>query len=470
MKAPLVRGAKGDKTTGHITHPSTGGIDMGPRLSDDRVTHFGHYWLLRCLGTCGMGEMWLACPDGRLDGGGLCVVKKPLANTFLEPDSIDRFLDEIRVSDLLDHPNIAKVIDAGDVDGVPFFALDFIEGKNLAHIAQRLREARQPFPLPLLLHLGIRVCEALAYAHRITGSNGRPLQLVHRDICPDNLVISYSGSVSLIDFGMAYSTLKEVQTFPGRIAGNTTYRSPEHARHKSVDGRSDIFSLGVVLWELASGVSPKLSKEEMDLWLKSGRPRFVSPSNYRKGIPQQLDYALMRALSNDPRDRQQKAAELGRELGAILGALAPGFERTAHRQMSQLMRSLFEETYLEERRLTARAIKAAQSMAVRASGDLFDDEPTVAVASDLASDEFDEIDESDPFDGAPASEPHLALSRARSRPAAAPGSAWPGKLAALLSSDGALRGWRGLAIGFLLAFGLSLAFAALLYALWTLLR
>lgn len=443
---------------------------MGPRHSDDRVIHFGHYWLLRRLGTCGMGEMWLACPDDGIDGEGLCVVKKPPANTFLEPDSIARFLDESRVTDLLDHPNIAKVIDSGEVEGEPFFALDFIEGKSLAHIARRLREMRAPFPLPLLIHLGIRVCDALAYAHRITGPNGRPLQLVHRDICPDNLVISYSGNVSLIDFGMAYSTLKEVQTFPGRIVGNTTYKSPEHARHKSVDGRSDIFSLGVVLWELASGVSPRMSKEEMDLWLKSGRPRFVSPSKHRKGVPQRLDYALMRALSNDPRDRQQKAAELERELRDILDALAPGFERSAQRQMSQLMRSLFEATYLEERRLTMRALKAARSMAIQQQGALFDDEPTVAVMPDLDAEEFDEIDESDPFDGEDADEAPPPPVRARSKPQAAPRPAWPGKIAALLPSDGSPGGWRSLAVGFLLAFGLSIVFATVLYAIWALLR
>ena len=90
---------------------------MGNRRSDDRVIHFGRYWLLRCLGECSMGEMWAACPDDQIDVEGLCVLKKPREHTFLEPDSIARFLDESRVSDLLEHPNIAKVIDAGDVDG-----------------------------------------------------------------------------------------------------------------------------------------------------------------------------------------------------------------------------------------------------------------------------------------------------------------------------------------------------------------
>ncbi len=443
---------------------------MGPRPFDDRVTRFGQYWLLRCLGSCGMGEMWLACPDDGLDDAALCVVKKPLANTFLEPDSIARFVDESRVSDLLDHPNIARVLDVGEVDGVPFFALEFVEGKSLAHIEQRLRELRAPFPLPLLLYLGICACNALAYAHRITGPGSRPLQLVHRDICPDNLLISYSGNVALIDFGMAYSTLKEVQTFPGKIAGNATYKSPEYARHKPVDGRTDIFSLGVVLWELASGVSPKMSKEQMDLWLKSGRPRFVSPSKHRKGIPQQLDYALMRALSNDPRDRQQRAVEFERELRAILQALAPGFEQTAQRQMSQLMRTLFESTYLEERRLAMRALKAARAMAVQAAADLFDDDPTVAVMPDIAPEASEEIDESDPFEDGEAAGVGLPVARARSKPAAAPGPFARGKLAGLLLSDESLRGRRGLVTGFLLAFGLSLLVALLLSAIWALLR
>lgn len=439
---------------------------MGNRRSDDRVIHFGRYWLLRCLGDCSMGEMWAACPDDQIDSEGLCVLKKPHAHTFLEPDSIARFLDESRVSDLLEHPNIAKVIDAGDVDGTPFFALDFVEGQTLAHITRRLRERGESFPLPLLLHLGVRVCDALSYAHHLTGSGGRPLHLVHRDICPDSLLVTYSGLVSLIDFGMAYSTLKEVQTMPGRIAGDLTYKSPEHARRKPVDARSDIFSLGVVLWELASGVSPALSKKEMDLWLKSGRPRFVSPSRHRRDIPQRLDNALMRALSNDPRDRQQNAAELGRELKIILETVAPGFERTARKAFSQFMRSLFEATYLEERRLTTRALKKARAQAVAEEEprDLFEDEATVAVASELAASEFDEIDESDPFDGGEGAGTEMRA-RPQSRPARQ-----QGKIAALNNSVNALRGWRGLAIGFGVAFGLSLLVAALLYAIWAIAR
>ena len=453
---------------------------MGPRHPDDRVNHFGRYWLLRRLGECGMGEMWLACPDSAPDGGNLCVIKKPLPNTFLEPDSIDRFLDEIRVSDLLDHPNIGKVLDAGNVEGEPFFAMEFIEGKSLAHISQGLRAAGQLFPLPLVVHLGIRACDALAYAHRLTGPNGRPLQLVHRDICPDSLVVAYAGSVKLIDFGMAYSTLKEVQTLPGRIAGNLTYKSPEHALRKSVDARSDIFSLGVVLWELCAGVDPRQSKAEMDLWLKSGRPRFVSPSKHRKGVPQQLDYALMRALNNDPRERQQKASEFQRELQAILDQLAPGYERTADRELSRLMRSLFESTYLAERRATARALQSVQSLAPQRRQELFDEsEATIAMIPD---DEVEAIDESDPFESpaAPAAPtaPRRNSSREHGRrpsksppraPRPAAPATWRQKLSALISSE-ALSGRQGLLVGFVLAFGLSLLVAALLYAGWALLR
>ncbi|MDR0966180.1 MAG: serine/threonine protein kinase [Myxococcales bacterium] len=419
---------------------------MIPSLSVQRVQRFGHYWLLCQLGYCDMGEMWLASPDDGLDANELCVIKKPQPDTFHEPDSIARFLDEIRVTDLLDHPNISKVLDAGEIDGEPFLALDFVEGKSLSDINDRLRETGQLFPLPLTIHLGIRVCDALAYAHRLVGPGNRPLQLVHRNICPDNLLVAYSGGISLIDFGMAYSTLREAQTLLGkRPSQQTAYRSLEHARNKAVDARSDIFSLGAVLWELAAGVSPQQTREEMELWLKSGRPRFVSPSNHRKGVPQQLDYVLMRALNNDPRDRQQKATELQRELQAILDRLAPGYEQIADSEMSQFMHDLFGTSFIEERKRTMHALKSAQAEASvgadDADGEPFDDDDVDDDVDDARGDGEGELP--------PSQSPPL--------------SKRAGTAVAVIAGN------RGLVVGFVLAFFLSLLVAAALYLIWTLL-
>ncbi|GEM_PF-1541645 len=369
---------------------------------EEKVRRFGPYWLLRCLGSSGNGEHWLGCRADDLSEHSICAIKRPRPNTLIEPESLKRFVDEVRITDLLDHPVIGRVLDAGSVDGEPYFVLEYTEGKSLAHCLRSLREVGQSFPLPLAIHLGIRVSEALAYAHRLTGPGGRPLHLVHRDVCPSSLIIAYSGGIKLIDFGKASSRLREAQTLPGRMLEDVTYQSPEYLNGKPVDGRSDVFSLGVVLWELCSGVSPEMSRTDRDVWLKSGRPRFVSPSKHRKGVPQQLDYIIMRAVSSDPRERYQSAEELGRELKALLEQLAPGWEQNAQLHMSQFMRSIFESVWLDERRRTLRALQSVQKKAAARARrrEEASDEPEEmdpGMVELIGDEEMDSFDESEPF-------------------------------------------------------------------------
>lgn len=376
---------------------------MANARQEDKVRRFGPYWLLRCLGSSGNGEHWLGCRADDLSERSICAIKRPRPNTLIEPESLQRFVDEVRITDLLDHPVIGHVLDAGSVDGEPYFVLEYTEGKSLAHCLRTLREMGKSFPLPLAIHLGIKVCGALAYAHRLTGPGGRPLHLVHRDVCPSSLIIAYAGYIKLIDFGKASSRLREAQTMPGRKQlEDVTYQSPEYLNGKPVDGRSDVFSLGVVLWELCSGISPEMSRTDRDVWLKSGRARFVSPSKHRKGVPPQLDYIIMRAVSSDPRERYQSAEELGRELKALLEQLAPGWEQNAQLQMSQFMRSMFESVWLDERRRTLRALQSVQKKAAararrREEAAEEPEEMEPGMVELIGDDEMDSFDESEPF-------------------------------------------------------------------------
>ena len=375
---------------------------MAPRQegSTERVSKFGSYWLLRRLGESGEGDLWLACSEQDISARSICALKRPLPHRLAEPDSIQRFLDEIRLTDLLSHPRISRVLDAGSVRGEPFLAMEYSEGKSLAHVLKALRSAGHTFPMPLAVYLAICICDALAYAHKLAGPGGRQLQLVHRNLNPYSLLIAYSGDINIIEFGMATSRLKEAQTIPGAQVPDTTYQSPEFLLGKAVDLRSDIYSLGVILWELCSGQSPAQTPAEQAVWLKSGRERFSSPSMFRKGVPQQLDFAIMRAVNNDPRERFASASDMGSVLKDLMTRLSPGWEKAAPNQMSQFMRSIFDSTWHAERHQLMRALQSVQKMAAQAEQSLEDengdddDEHTIAMISD---EEMDDYDASDPF-------------------------------------------------------------------------
>jgi serine/threonine-protein kinase len=162
-----------------------------------------------------MGEVWLARLPGLGGVSNVCVVKKKPAAPLQRQDLVKRFLDEAKVVVHLNHGNIAQVFEMGEVDGEYFIAMEYVEGKTVSRISARLRERGERFPLPLALYIGARACDALSYAHRKTDLQNRPLHVVHRDISPSNILVSYDGEVKVIDFGAAQSTMKEAHTARG---------------------------------------------------------------------------------------------------------------------------------------------------------------------------------------------------------------------------------------------------------------
>jgi serine/threonine protein kinase len=283
------------------------------------------YQLQRKLGSGGMGEVWLALRPPELPGPRACVIKKMLPHLAEDPSFVERFHDEAKVLVQLDHPNIAQTFEMGEAgDGEFFIAMEYVEGVPLAQLAAKLREKGRRLPLPLCLHVALKACEALSYAHRKTDSSGRPLRLVHRDISPANILLSRAGEVKIIDFGAAQSVVKESKTAPRVIIGNLAYMSPEQARKRPVDGRADLYSLCVVLWELLTWQPLPVPGEAAERWRRAAFPTFVSPSRHNPEVTPQLDALVMRGLSVDPRDRQQRAEDLRDELVRALGEAQVG--------------------------------------------------------------------------------------------------------------------------------------------------
>ena len=309
---------------------------------------FGGYVLAKPLARGGMGALYLAV-HGQRGLEKLCVVKTALPH-LAGKSYVQRFKDEAKVVVRLSHGNLVGVFDAGRVKGEIYLAMEFVEGKDLRAIWNRCAQKGIAFPLPVAAHIVKELVRGLAYAHGFEG-----LRLVHRDVSPPNVLLSYSGEVKLTDFGLATSTLKLEKTAPGVIFGKISYMAPEQARAETLDGRSDIYSAGVILWELltgrqlfAAGARPASAPglEQDDLLERVRHPQIMPPSKRAIRVPPELDEITMKALATRPEDRYQTGEELRSDLAAFLAKTAPAMD--GH-QVAHFMRELFGDIILRER-------------------------------------------------------------------------------------------------------------------------
>ncbi|MFL5358554.1 serine/threonine-protein kinase [Archangium sp.] len=296
---------------------------------------FGPYTLVRRIGYGGMGEVFLAREE---EAGRACVVKKVLPHLGGNPQFLARFRDEARVVRRLSHSNVARVWAMGEVDGELYLAMEYVQGKTLNRLAWRLRNRGQVLPVGLALLIGERMCQGLAYAHDVTDEQGQPLHLVHRDLSPANVCISYAGEVKIIDFGAAQSTLKEAQTAPSVVMGSIAYMAPEQARKKHVDRRADVYATGVVLWELLAWRPLPQKGDVAERWKRAAYPKWEAPSQHRPELLPEVDAVVLEALASEPNERYPDAAAFGAALRALREKVAPGVGDEA---LARLMSTAF---------------------------------------------------------------------------------------------------------------------------------
>ena len=267
----------------------------------------GSYEVLRELAAGGMAELFLARSVGPEGFQKLVALKKILPEFADKPRFVRLFLDEAKLVASLDHPNIAQVYDMGTVDGDYFFTMEFVHGQDVRSI---LKTAEGPLPIDLVIQVARSIAGALHYAHGRRGHNGASLGIVHRDVSPSNILISYEGAIKLVDFGVAKAATSTVKTRTGALKGKVAYMSPEQCKGLDLDRRSDVFSLGVVLWEMAT--SKRLFKGNNDLaTLQQVINHDVpAPSSIASEVHPELDRIIMRALEKSPEDRYQTAQQL----------------------------------------------------------------------------------------------------------------------------------------------------------------
>ncbi len=288
---------------------------------------FGKYYLLERINVGGMAEVFKAKTFGVEGFERLLAVKRILPNIAEDEEFITMFIDEAKIAVQLQHANIAQIFDLGKVDDSFFIALEYVNGRDLRSIFDRMRSKGESLPIALACHVMMQVCEGLDYAHNKRDGQGRELHLVHRDISPQNVLIGYEGEVKLIDFGIAKAAGKASTTQAGILKGKFGYMSPEQVRGLPIDKRSDIFAVGIVLYELLTGERLFVGETDFSTLEKVRNVEIVPPSSYNKKIPQELERLMLKALARDPEDRYQNAIDLHDDLQSFLYSVGEFYSR-----------------------------------------------------------------------------------------------------------------------------------------------
>ncbi|HTB56307.1 MAG TPA: protein kinase [Polyangia bacterium] len=281
---------------------------------------FGRYTLLERLAVGGMAEVFRAKISSSHGFQKILVVKRILPHLAADPGFVAMFIDEAKLTAQLTHPKIVQILDFGEVNGHYFTALEFIDGFDALGLLRIAAQKRTRIPTQLAVFIIDEILEALDYAHNARDMEGKPMQIVHRDISPSNIFISKRGDVKLGDFGIAHAKRRESKTQAGTLKGKYGYMSPEQVVGRPIDNRSDLFAVGVVLAELLTGRRLFSAPADLDVLLKVRDVHLDRLDKYGKEIPPALDRIVRRALKKDPAERPQTAAELHDELADYLYA------------------------------------------------------------------------------------------------------------------------------------------------------
>jgi serine/threonine protein kinase len=321
----------------------------------------GSYELLRRLACGGMAELYLARARG-IEGFEKVVVLKRILPQFAQnSDFVSMFLDEARLSATLQHPNIAQVHDIGQWHGSYFFTMEYIHGQDVRGILQAAARRHQRIPLAQALTMIVGAAAGLHAAHEKRSLDGRPLKIVHRDVSPSNVLVSYDGAVKVVDFGVAKAAQRQTETRTGTLKGKIAYMSPEQCLGKPLDRRSDIFALGILLYELTTGRRLFKGEAEFGVMQRIVSEDVTPPSHLVASYPVDLEKIVIKALRRDREERYATAQDLQLDLEHFAGNHRLTLSQV---MLARFMQTLFADTLREE-------IGHREGLA-RASTDIYD--------------------------------------------------------------------------------------------------
>ncbi len=307
---------------------------------------FGKYLLLERLAIGGMAEVFLAKSFGIEGFEKIIAIKRILPTMAEDQEFIAMFIDEAKIAGHLNHANICPIYELGKIGESHYIAMEYVWGKDLLQIMNRFRRMRKRIPAPMVAFVAGKMCEALEYAHNKRDRAGTPLTLIHRDVSPQNILVSYDGAVKLIDFGIAKATTRTTQTQAGVLKGKFGYMSPEQVRGLPIDHRSDLFAVGTCMYEMVTAERLFVGESDFSTLEKVRHAAVAPPSSVVAGLPREFDRIVMKALSRDPETRYGSAAELQEDIQAFLVSQRPPFTTS---RLSTWMKSAFAEEMTEER-------------------------------------------------------------------------------------------------------------------------
>ena len=363
-----------------------------------RPIPFGNYLLVDRISVGGMAEIFLAKRVGAEGDERRVAIKRILPAMAEDPDFTRMFLDEARICVQLNHPNIVRFSDLGMHDGTCFIAMEYVAGKDLRSLMEHQASVGQPMPVAQAIFIASRLLSGLDYAHRSTGVDGRPLGIIHRDVSPQNVLISYEGDIKLIDFGIAKAATNSQRTQAGFLKGKIGYMSPEQIVG-SVDRRADLFAVGIILFELLTGQRLFTGPTDFAVLAKIREAEVPSLCELNPAIPPELEAVVLRALKADPDERYQWCSELEADLKPFLATDAG--ELFTAKALSASLQETFHEDFERDAERARRVAEAFVPVDdARADNDEDDEEDEMADHDDATGEapapdyEDEEMDES----------------------------------------------------------------------------
>src|SRR6185503_17947788 len=323
---------------------------LSPGAPNDPVP-FGRYYLLGLIARGGMAEVYRA--KTQVGQRQLLAVKVMRPQLARDAKFVDMFHREGKLAMLLRNRCIVETIELGQYDGRHYIAMEYIGGRDLTQVLRRCQETQQRIPVPHAVYIAARIAEGLHFAHTLSGADGRPLNIVNRDVSPSNVRLSYDGDVKLLDFGIAQALVKFTSEI-GILKGKFSYMSPEQIRGMPLDARTDVFSTGIILHEMLTTEKLFRGDTEFALMEKVRKAEVPLPSDFNRRVTPELDAISVKALARDVADRYQTAAQLAADLDALIGSY-----RFDPKELRQFMRQLFRKEYAKEVEDTQMSLEAS---------------------------------------------------------------------------------------------------------------
>jgi serine/threonine protein kinase len=319
---------------------------------------FGKYWLTDRIAVGGMAELYRGKISGEEGFEKAVAVKKILPHLSSEEAAVSYFIDEARLAALLQHPNIVQIYDFGRLDDSYFIAMEYLFGKDLKTVLQAADQRAMPLSLENALYIAVSVCSGLDYAHNMKDLQGHLLNIIHRDVSPQNIFLTYDGQIKIIDFGIAKAASRITNTRSGVIKGKVAYMSPEQAEGREVDHRSDIFSVGILLYEMITG-RYMYEGDAMDILSQAREAQFIRADRIVRDLPECMIAVLDMALAKNPDDRYNSCGDMLSDLEDCIYHL--NF-RPNGQKLSQFMKALFDSEHRSEEITMAWALRRVEPM------------------------------------------------------------------------------------------------------------